>query len=224
MKRSCLDVRQDDYDNAVATLKEETRVESSLPANSPKSVASADTERVQKESSSLVQEPVVAQEKSMQTTLPSLPEESAAPQTEPVLDTQPSQSQEPAVAPEESMQNTCPFLPQGETYKYEMEWESSDDALTLHISRSALFSPSQLPDDIVNREMMDTNLPNLFFVFESKKYGVYCDLTHYGSSLYNAVWRVRRRNDVMIVDVVAVQTALPSSQCRGSIQRACDRH
>lgn len=121
------------------------------------------------------------------------------------------------------MQNTCPFLPQGETYKYEVEWESSDDALTLHISRSALFSPSQLPDDIVNREMMDTNLPNLFFVFESKKYGVYCDLTRYGSSLYNAVWRVRRRNGVMIVDVVTVQTALPSFQCRGSIQRTCDR-
>ena len=218
-----LDVRQEDYDSAVAALKEGVRVASSLPADSPKNGASTGTECVQIESSSLVQEPVIAPEESVQTAQPSLPEEPTAPQTEPVLDTQPSQSHEPAASPEESMQNTCPFLPQGETYKYEVEWESSDDALTLHISRSALFSPSQLPDDIVNREMMDTNLPNLFFVFESKKYGVYCDLTRYGSSLYNAVWRVRRRNGVMIVDVVTVQTALPSFQCRGSIQRTCDR-
>lgn len=218
-----LDVRQEDYDSAVAALKEGVRVASSLPADSPKNGASTESECVQIESSSLVQEPVIAPEESVQTAQPSLPEEPTAPQTEPVLDTQPSQSHEPAASPEESMQNTCPFLPQGETYKYEVEWESSDDALTLHISRSALFSPSQLPDDIVNRDVLDTNLPNLFFVFESKKYGVYCDLTHYGSSLYNAVWRVRRRNGVMIVDVVAVQTALPSFQCRGSIQRTCDR-
>mgnify|MGYP004473505291 FL=1 len=218
-----LDVRQEDYDSAVAALKEGVRVASSLPADSPKNGASTESECVQIESSSLVQEPVIAPEESVQTAQPSLPEEPTAPQTEPVLDTQPSQSHEPAASPEESMQNTCPFLPQGETYKYEVEWESSDDALTLHISRSALFSPSQLPDDIVNRDVLDTNLPNLFFVFESKKYGVYCDLTHYGSSLYNAVWRVRRRNDVMIVGVVAVQTALPSFQYRGSIQRACDR-
>ena len=218
-----LDVRQGDYDSAVAALKEGVRVASSLPADSPKNGASTESECVQIESSSLVQEPVIAPEESVQTAQPSLPEEPTAPQTEPVLDTQPSQSHEPAASPEESMQNTCPFLPQGETYKYEVEWESSDDALTLHISRSALFSPSQLPDDIVNRDVLDANLPNLFFVFESKKYGVYCDLTHYGSSLYNAVWRVRRRNGVMIVDVVAVQTALPSFQCRGSIQRTCDR-
>ena len=218
-----LDVRQEDYDSAVAALKEGVRVASSLPADSPKNGASTESECVQIESSSLVQEPVIAPEESVQTAQPSLPEEPTAPQTEPVLDTQPSQSHEPAASPEESMQNTCPFLPQGETYKYEVEWESSDDALTLHISRSALFSPSQLPDDIVNRDVLDTNLPNLFFVFESKKYGVYCDLTRYGSSLYNAVWRVRRRNGVMIVGVVAVQTALPSFQYRGSIQRACDR-
>lgn len=219
-----LDVRQEDYDSAVAALKEGVRVASSLPADSPKNGASTGTECVQTESSSLAQEPVVVQEEeSVQTTQPSLPEEPAAPQTEPVLDTQPSQSHEPAASPEESMQNTCPFLPQGETYKYEVEWESSDNALILHVSRSALFSPSQLPDDIVNRDVMDANLPNLFFRFESKKYGVYCDLTRYGSSLYNAVWRVRRRNGVMIVDVVTVQTALPSSQCRGSIQRTCDR-
>ena len=111
-----------------------------------------------------------------------------------------------------SVQNTAISFPQGEAYKYEMEWESSDNALILHVSRSALFSPSQLPDDIVNRDVMDANLPNLFFVFESKKYGVYCDLTRYGSSLYNAVWRVRRRNGVMIVDVVAVRTGV-STQC-----------
>lgn len=130
-----------------------------------------------------------------------------------------------AALKEISVQNSAIAFPQGEAYKYETEWESSDgvEDTTLHITRSALFSPSQLPDDIVNRDVMDTNLPNLFFVFESKKYGVYCDLTHYGSSLYNAVWRVGRRNDVMIVDVVAVQTALPSFQYRGSIQRACDR-
>ena len=111
-----------------------------------------------------------------------------------------------------SVQNTAISFPQGETYKYEMEWESSDNALILHVSRSALFSPSQLPDDIVNRDVMDANLPNLFFRFESKKYGVYCDLKKKAFYLLVAVWRVRRESDVMIVDVVTVRTGV-STQC-----------
>ena len=125
---------------------------------------------------------------------------------------------------------TVPITVSGQAYEYETSWEYPNtvgDYLTtraiLWITRKALYSASQLPYDIVNKDVMDAELPNLFFVFESKKYGVYCDLTRYGSSLYNAVWRVRRRNGVMIVDVVTVQTALPSFQCRGSIQRTCDR-
>ena len=113
---------------------------------------------------------------------------------------------------EVSVQNTAISFPQGEAYKYEMKWESSDSALILHVTRSALFSPSQLPDDIVNREVMDANLPNLFFRIESKKYGVYCDLKKRAFYLLIAVWRVRRRNDVMIVDVVAMRTGV-STQC-----------
>ena len=113
-----------------------------------------------------------------------------------------------------SVQNTAISFPQGEAYKYETKWESSDgvEDTILHVTRSALFSPSQLPDDIVNRDVMDANLPNLFFRFESKKYGVYCDLKKKAFYLLVAVWRVRRESDVMIVDVVAVRTGV-STQC-----------
>ena len=123
-----------------------------------------------------------------------------------------------------------PITVSGQAYEYETSWEYPNtvgDYLTtraiLWITRKALYSASQLPYDIVNKDVMDAELPNLFFVFESKKYGVYCDLKKKAFYLLVAVWRVRRESDVMIVDVVAVQTALPSSQCRGSIQRACDR-
>ena len=97
-----------------------------------------------------------------------------------------------------SVQNTAISFPQGEAYKYETKWESSDgvEDTILHVTRSALLSPSQLPNDIVNREMIDTNLPNLFFMFESKKYGVYCDLKRREVKLRAAVWRVRRERGV----------------------------
>ena len=103
-----------------------------------------------------------------------------------------------AALKEISVQNTAIAFPQGEAYKYETEWESSDgvEDTTLHITRSALFSPSQLPDDIVNRDVMDTKLPNLFFCFESKKYGVYCDLKRRETKLREAIWRVRRESGV----------------------------
>ena len=97
-----------------------------------------------------------------------------------------------------SVQNTAISFPQGEAYKYETKWESSDgvEDTILHVTRSALFSPSQLPDDIVNRDVMDTKLPNLFFCFESKKYGVYCDLKRRETKLREAIWRVRRESGV----------------------------
>ena len=93
--------------------------------------------------------------------------------------------------------NTVPITVSGQAYEYETSWEYPNtvcDYLTTRamfwITRKALYSASQLPYDIVNKDVMDAELPNLFFVFRGNKYGFFCSVAESGRELRNAVWRV----------------------------------
>lgn len=92
--------------------------------------------------------------------------------------------------------NTVPITVSGQAYEYEKHWDcyitagSSSLTANLLITRKALYSASQLPYDIVNKDVMDAELPNLFFVFRGDKYGFYCSVSESGRELRNAVWRV----------------------------------
>lgn len=92
---------------------------------------------------------------------------------------------------------TVPITVSGQAYEYETSWEYPNtvgDYLTtraiLWITRKALYSASQLPYDIVNKDVMDAELPNLFFVFRGDKYGFFCSVSESGRELRTAVWRV----------------------------------
>ena len=93
--------------------------------------------------------------------------------------------------------NTVPITVSGQAYEYETSWEYPNtvcDYLTTRamfwITRKALYSASQLPYDIVNKDVMDAELPNRFFVFRGDKYGFFCSVAESGRELRNAVWRV----------------------------------
>ena len=92
--------------------------------------------------------------------------------------------------------NTVPITVSGQAYEYEKHWDcyitagSSSLTANLLITRKALYSASQLPYDIVNKDVMDAELPNLFFVFRGNKYGFFCSVSESGRELRNAVWRV----------------------------------
>lgn len=92
--------------------------------------------------------------------------------------------------------NTVPITVSGQAYEYEKHWDcyitagSSSLTANLLITRKALYSASQLPYDIVNKDVMDAELPNLFFVFRGDKYGFFCSVSESGRELRNAVWRV----------------------------------
>ena len=91
---------------------------------------------------------------------------------------------------------TVPITVSGQAYEYEKHWDcyitagSSSLTANLLITRKALYSASQLPYDIVNKDVMDAELPNLFFVFRGNKYGFFCSVAESGRELRNAVWRV----------------------------------
>ena len=92
---------------------------------------------------------------------------------------------------------TVPITVSGQAYEYETSWEYPNtecDLVTTRaifwITRKALYSASQLPYDIVNKDVMDAELPNLFFVFRGNKYSFYCSVSESGRELRNAVWRV----------------------------------
>ena len=92
---------------------------------------------------------------------------------------------------------TVPITVSGQAYEYETSWEYPNtecDLVTTRamfwITRKALYSASQLPYDIVNKDVMDAELPNLFFVFRGDKYGFYCSVSESGRELRTAVWRV----------------------------------
>ena len=91
---------------------------------------------------------------------------------------------------------TVPITVSGQAYEYEKHWDcyitagSSSLTANLLITRKALYSASQLPYDIVNKDVMDAELPNLFFVFRGDKYGFYCSVSESGRELRTAVWRV----------------------------------
>ena len=91
---------------------------------------------------------------------------------------------------------TVPITVSGQAYEYEKHWDcyitagSSSLTANLLITRKALYSASQLPYDIVNKDVMDAELPNLFFVFRGNKYGFFCSVSESGRELRNAVWRV----------------------------------
>lgn len=91
---------------------------------------------------------------------------------------------------------TVPITVSGQAYEYEKHWDcyitagSSSLTANLLITRKALYSASQLPYDIVNKDVMDAELPNLFFVFRGDKYGFFCSVSESGRELRNAVWRV----------------------------------
>ena len=91
---------------------------------------------------------------------------------------------------------TVPITVLGQAYEYEKHWDcyitagSSSLTANLLITRKALYSASQLPYDIVNKDVMDAELPNLFFVFRGDKYGFYCSVSESGRELRTAVWRV----------------------------------
>ena len=92
--------------------------------------------------------------------------------------------------------NTVPITVSGQAYEYEKHWDCyitagrSSQTANLHITRKQLYSASQLPYDIVNKDVMDAELPNLFFVFRGNKYGFFCSVAESGRELRNAVWRV----------------------------------
>ena len=92
--------------------------------------------------------------------------------------------------------NTVPITVSGQAYEYEKHWDcyitagSSSLTANLLITRKQLYSTSQLPYDIVNKDVMDAELPNLFFVFRGDKYGFYCSVSESGRELRTAVWRV----------------------------------
>lgn len=92
--------------------------------------------------------------------------------------------------------NTVPITVSGQAYEYEKHWDcyitagSSSLTANLLITRKQLYSASQLPYDIVNKDVMDAELPNLFFVFRGNKYGFFCSVAESGRELRNAVWRV----------------------------------
>ena len=91
---------------------------------------------------------------------------------------------------------TVPITVSGQAYEYEKHWDcyitagSSSLTANLLITRKALYSASQLPYDIVNKDVMDAELPNLFFVFRGNKYGFFCSVSESGRELRNVVWRV----------------------------------
>ena len=91
---------------------------------------------------------------------------------------------------------TVPITVSGQAYEYEKHWDcyitagSSSLTANLLITRKQLYSASQLPYDIVNKDVMDAELPNLFFVFRGDKYGFFCSVAESGRELRNAVWRV----------------------------------
>ena len=91
---------------------------------------------------------------------------------------------------------TVPITVSGQAYEYEKHWDcyitagSSSLTANLLITRKALYSASQLPYDIVNKDVMDAELPNLFFVFRGNKYGFFCSVSESGRELRTAVWRV----------------------------------
>ena len=92
---------------------------------------------------------------------------------------------------------TVPITVSGQAYEYETSWEYPNtecDLVTTRaifwITRKQLYSASQLPYDIVNKDVMDAELPNLFFVFRGNKYGFFCSVSESGRELRNAVWRV----------------------------------
>ena len=91
---------------------------------------------------------------------------------------------------------TVPITVSGQAYEYEKHWDcyitagSSSLTANLLITRKALYSASQLPYDIVNKDVMDAELPNLFFVFRGDKYGFLCSVSESGRELRTAVWRV----------------------------------
>ena len=93
--------------------------------------------------------------------------------------------------------NNVPITVSGQAYEYETSWEypnTDGDLVTTRamfwVTRKQLYSASQLPYDIVNKDVMDAELPNLFFVFRSDKYGFFCSVAESGRELRNAVWRV----------------------------------
>ena len=93
--------------------------------------------------------------------------------------------------------NTVPITVSGQAYEYETSWEYPNtecDLVTTRamfwITRKALYSASQLPYNIVNKDVMDAELPNLFFVFRGDKYGFFCSVSESGRELRTAVWRV----------------------------------
>ena len=92
--------------------------------------------------------------------------------------------------------NTVPITVSGQAYEYEKHWDcyitagSSSLTANLLITRKALYSASQLPYDIVNKDVMDAELPNLFFLFRGNKYGFFCSVSESGRELRNVVWRV----------------------------------
>ena len=92
---------------------------------------------------------------------------------------------------------TVPITVSGQAYEYETSWEYPNtecDLVTTRamfwITRKQLYSGSQLPYDIVNKDVMDAELPNLFFVFRGDKYGFFCSVSESGRELRTAVWRV----------------------------------
>ena len=91
---------------------------------------------------------------------------------------------------------TVPITVSGQAYEYEKHWDcyitagSLSLTANLLITRKALYSASQLPYDIVNKDVMDAELPNLFFVFRGDKYGFFCSVSESGRELRTAVWRV----------------------------------
>ena len=91
---------------------------------------------------------------------------------------------------------TVPITVSGQAYEYEKHWDcyitagSSSLTANLLITRKQLYSASQLPYDIVNKDVMDAELPYLFFVLRGDKYGFFCSVAESGRELRNAVWRV----------------------------------
>lgn len=68
--------------------------------------------------------------------------------------------------------------------------QTEESVSTLTVTYTELFVLTQLPEDVVNKNVVDHFLPNLLFRLEGRRYAVFCALSGDGFSLRQAVWRV----------------------------------
>ena len=86
------------------------------------------------------------------------------------------------------------------TYGYSLQWSRLEKSIgqsmcsiaILDVTSQRLYSEEDIPKTIVNRGVVDTYTPNLFFRFRGRLFGVFCPLHFTCQQFCTEIWRVEK--------------------------------